>query len=133
VAGLGGALWRGGEAVAALADLVRRPVNRAAGQSGHTPTPSDHRPGRHLITAHSDKERAAATFKKGYGFHPLGAWLANTTESLAILLRVGNVGSNTFTDHAAVLGAALRQIPWRMRSRLLVRLDGAGASHELFS
>jgi Transposase DDE domain group 1 len=86
-----------------------------------------------LITAHSDKEGAAPTFKKGYGFHPLGAWLANTTESLAMLLRPGNAGSNTFTDHAAVLTAAIRQIPSRMRSRLLVRVDGAGASHELIT
>jgi hypothetical protein len=86
-----------------------------------------------LITAHSDKEGAAPTFKKGYGFHPLGAWLANTAESLAMLLRPGNAGSNTFADHAAVLGAAIRQIPSRMRSRLLVRIDGAGASHELIT
>ena len=86
-----------------------------------------------LITARSDKEGAAPTFKKGYGFHPLGAWLANTTESLAMLLRPGNAGSNTFTDHAAVLTAAIRQIPSRMRSRLLVRVDGAGASHELIT
>jgi DDE family transposase len=84
-----------------------------------------------LITARSDKEGAAPTFKKGYGFHPLGAWLANTAESLAMLLRPGNAGSNTFADHAAVLTAAVRQIPARMRTRLLVRVDGAGASHEL--
>jgi Transposase DDE domain group 1 len=84
-----------------------------------------------LITARSDKERAAPTFKSGYGFHPLGAWLANTAESLAMLLRPGNAGSNTFADHLAVLTAAIRQIPSRMRSRLLVRVDGAGASHEL--
>jgi hypothetical protein len=63
----------------------------------------------------------------------LGAWLANTAESLAMLLRPGNAGSNTFADHAAVLTAALRQIPARMRSRLLVRVDGAGASHELIT
>src|SRR5271166_1623611 len=86
-----------------------------------------------LITAHSDKQGAAPTFKKGDGFHPLGAWLANTTESLAMLLRPGNAGSNTFADHAAVLTAAIRQIPSRMRSRLLVRVDGAGASHELIA
>jgi len=79
----------------------------------------------------SDKEGAAPTFKKGYGFHPLGAWLAITTESLAMLLRPGNAGSNTFADHAAVLTAAIGQIPSRMRSRLLVRVDGAGASHQL--
>ena len=75
-----------------------------------------------LITARSDKEGAAPTFKMGYGFHPLGAWLANTAESLAMLLRPGNAGSNTFADHAAVLTAAIRQIPSRMRSRLLVRV-----------
>jgi len=86
-----------------------------------------------LITARSDKEGAAPTFKMGYGFHPLGAWCANTAESLAMLLRPGNAGSNTFADHAAVLTAAIRQIPARMRSRLLVRVDGAGASHELIS
>ena len=62
----------------------------------------------------------------GYGFHPLAAWLANTAESLAMLLRPGNAGSNTFADHAAVLTAAIRQIPSRMRSRLLVRVDGGG-------
>jgi Transposase DDE domain group 1 len=76
---------------------------------------------------------SSAENKKGYGFHPLGAWLANTAESLAMLLRPGNAGSNTFTDHAAVLGAAIRQIPARLRSRLLVRVDGAGASHELIT
>ncbi len=86
-----------------------------------------------LITAHSDKQGAAPTFKKGYGFHPLGAWLANTTECLAMLLRPGNAGSNTFAGHAAVLTAAIRQIPARFRSRLLVRVDGAGASHELIA
>jgi hypothetical protein len=50
---------------------------------------------------------------------------------MAMLLRPGNAGSNTFADHLAVLTAAIRQIPARMRSRLLVRVDGAGASHEL--
>ena len=32
-----------------------------------------------------------------------------------------------------MLTAAIRQIPSRMRSRLLVRVDGAGASHELIA
>src|SRR6266536_3396854 len=86
-----------------------------------------------LITARSDKEGAAPTFKKGYGFHTMGAWLSNTGESLAMLLRPGNAGSNTFADHLTVLAAAIRQIPLRMRCRLLVRVDGAGASHELIT
>jgi hypothetical protein len=84
-----------------------------------------------LVTARSDKEKAAPTWKKGYGFHPLGAWCANTRECLAMLLRPGNAGSNTFTDHRDVLAAAIGQIPARFRGKILVRVDGAGASHEL--
>src|SRR5690348_1379682 len=84
-----------------------------------------------LVTASSDKEGAAPTWKKGYGFHPLGAWLANTRECLAMLLRPGNAGSNTFTDHKEVLAAAIRQVPVRFRRKILIRVDGAGASHEL--
>jgi hypothetical protein len=84
-----------------------------------------------LVTAHSDKEGAAPTWKKGYGFHPLGAWCANTRECLHMLLRPGNAGSNTFTDHREVLTAALRQVPARFRRQILVRVDGAGAGHEL--
>lgn len=52
-----------------------------------------------LVTAHSDKEQAAPTFKRGFGFHPLCAFVdhgaAGTGEMLAILLRPGNAGSNT--------------------------------------
>jgi hypothetical protein len=77
-----------------------------------------------------DKQGAAATFKKGFGFHPLGGWCANTTESLAMLLRPGNAGSNTVADHIRVLGEAFAQIPVRHRRKILVRVDGAGATHE---
>jgi hypothetical protein len=84
-----------------------------------------------LVTASSGKEGAAATWKRGYGFHPLGAWAANTRESPAMLLRPGNAGSNTFTDHKEVLAAALRQVPARFRRKMVIRVDGAGASHEL--
>jgi hypothetical protein len=84
-----------------------------------------------LVTASSDKGGAAPTWKKGYGFHPLGAWLANTRECPAMLLRPGNAGSNTFTDHKEALAAALRQVPAPLRGKLLVRVDGAGASHDL--
>jgi hypothetical protein len=84
-----------------------------------------------LVTAHSGKQGAAPTWKMGYGFHPLAAWAANTRECLAMLLRPGNAGSNTFTDHRDVLAAAIRQVPARFRGKILVRVDGAGASHEL--
>jgi hypothetical protein len=84
-----------------------------------------------LVTSYSAKEGAAPTWKKGYGFHPLGAWCRNTRECLAMLLRPGNAGSNTFTEHKEVLAAALRQVPSRFRRRIIVRVDGAGASREL--
>jgi hypothetical protein len=83
-----------------------------------------------LITSHSDKQGAAVTFKKGFGFHPLGAWCANTAESLAMLLREGNAGSNTVSDHIRVLADAIEQIPARYRRKILVRVDGAGATHD---
>jgi hypothetical protein len=84
-----------------------------------------------LITAHSDKDGAAATFKKGWGFHPLGAWCANTGEVLAMLLRPGNAGANTVADHLIVLEQAIAAIPAAFRAKVLIRIDGAGATHEL--
>ncbi len=49
-----------------------------------------------LLTAHSDKENAAPTWKKGYGFHPLLCYLDRADvsggEALAGLLRPGNAG-----------------------------------------
>jgi len=92
-----------------------------------------------LITAHSEKELAAPTYKRGFGFHPLGSWVdhgpAGTGEPLAMMLRKGNAGSNTAADHIAVTQAALRQIPLlgnksRPGRKILIRADGAGGTHE---
>lgn len=84
-----------------------------------------------IVVAHSEKENAAATFKRTFGFHPLGVWCDNTTELLAAALRPGNAGANTAVDHIEVLGAAIGQIPAKHRKNLLIRADGAGASHDL--
>ena len=84
-----------------------------------------------IITTASKKAGAAVTFKKTFGFHPLAAWCANTTESLAMLLRPGNAGANTVADHIRVLGEALAQIPGQAAAKILVRVDGAGATHGL--
>ncbi|WP_338888780.1 IS1380 family transposase [Rhodococcus sovatensis] len=94
-----------------------------------------------LVTAHSDKQLAAPTYKRGYGFHPLLAFVdhgqAGTGEPLAALLRAGNAGSNTAADHIAVTRAALAQLPFttggRPGKKVLVRTDGAGASHVFMS
>lgn len=84
-----------------------------------------------IITAESKKQHAAATFKRTYGFHPLAAWCANTMEVLAMKLRPGNAGANDAGDHKKVLAWALAQVPGLVRRRILVRIDGAGATHEL--
>jgi hypothetical protein len=89
-----------------------------------------------LVTSHSEKENAKPTFKKGFGFHPLCAFVdhgqAGTGEPLAIALRPGNAGSNTAADHVAVISAALRQLPGgRAGKSVLVRIDGAGSTHKV--
>ena len=86
-----------------------------------------------LITAHSEKEKAAGNYKGGYGFHPLQAYLDETREAMGGLLRAGNAGSNTADDHVTVLDRALAQIPAEYLETLeiLVRADSAGATHGL--
>lgn len=48
-----------------------------------------------------------------------------------MMLRPGNAGANDAADHIAVFTASLAQIPAAARRRVLVRIDGAGASHAL--
>jgi Transposase DDE domain group 1 len=87
------------------------------------------------VTAHSDNDGAAGTFKGGFGFHPLLAYLdcadrAAGGQPLAGLLRAGNAGAD---DHITVLGVALEQLPRDVvaDAEILVRCDSAGATHEL--
>lgn len=86
-----------------------------------------------FVTAHSDKDRAAGTYKGGYGFYPLLAYLDHgdgTGEPLAGVLRPGNAGSNTTIDHGDVLELLLDQLPVTPAEvPMLVRADSAGASH----
>ena len=95
-----------------------------------------------LVTAHSEKEGAAPTFKRGFGHHPLWAFVdhgpAGTGEPLSVLLRPGNAGSNTAADHITVIRDALRQLPdhrpgTRPGRKVLIRSDAAGATHELLN
>jgi nucleotide-binding universal stress UspA family protein len=70
-----------------------------------------------LVTAHSEKEQARPTFKKGFGFRPLWTFIdhgpAGSGEPAAVLLRTGSAGSNTAADHITVVTAALAQLPRR--------------------
>ena len=83
-----------------------------------------------LVTAHSDKERAAGNYKHGFGFHPLLCYEATTEEALAGVLRPGNAGANTAADHISVLDLALEQLSEKAAGPgLLVRADSGGATH----
>ncbi len=87
-----------------------------------------------LVTTHPEEEGSASTFKKGFGYHPLGVWCDNGQESMALTLRPGNAGSNTTgrqRDHLAVQTGAMAQVPTTRRKNRLIRADGAGASHGL--
>ncbi|HEX6254692.1 MAG TPA: IS1380 family transposase [Euzebyales bacterium] len=84
-----------------------------------------------LVTAHSDKESAAGTYKRGFGFHPLLAYLDRddgTGEALAGQLRAGNAGANTAADHIDVFETAIDQLDGVDPARVLVRADSAGSS-----
>ncbi|WP_333489907.1 IS1380 family transposase [Brachybacterium paraconglomeratum] len=87
-----------------------------------------------LVTSHSEKEFARPTFKKGFGFHPLLAFVDHGTdgsgEMLTCLLRPGNAGSNTAADHKSVIADALTQVGMGSRPgrKVLVRIDGAGGT-----
>jgi hypothetical protein len=85
----------------------------------------------HLVTAHSDKEGATPTWKRGFGFHPLLCYLDCSGEPLAGILREGRAGANDAADHVEVLSLALEQIPASHLERpMLARSDSAGATHE---
>ncbi|MFJ2420725.1 IS1380 family transposase [Streptomyces brevispora] len=84
-----------------------------------------------VVTCTSRKEGAAGTFKGTWGHHPLGAWVANTRECVAMLLRPGNAAANDVADHKRVLAAALRQLALPLWSKLLIRIDGAAFSHDV--
>jgi Transposase DDE domain group 1 len=86
-----------------------------------------------LLDAHSDKQGAAGTYKGGFGFHPLLAYLDRgdgTGEALSGILRPGNAGSNTAADHIDVVELALAQLPTAAGDQpILVRADTGGATH----
>ena len=95
-----------------------------------------------LIEIHSEnKEQTAPTFKGGYGFHPMFCFADATGECLSAVLRPGNAGSNSVTDHITVLDAAIKQLPAAIAAghakndapelaarNVVVRADSAGCT-----
>ena len=113
---------RGGRGrVPVAGDRGQGPDRLAGHRHGRHP---GHRPLRQGGGGSHLEERATASTRWGPGARtPASAW--------PCCCRPGNAGSNTFTDHKEVLAAALKQVPARFRRRVMVRIDGAGASHDL--
>ncbi len=90
-----------------------------------------------IVTACSEKEQAAPTWKKTLGFHPLTVFADHgpegSGEPLAIMLRPGNAGSNTAADHIEAVRLALAQLPAGLRRRVLIRADSGGGTHEFLA
>ena len=97
-----------------------------------------------LVTCRTNKHDAAPTWKRSFGYHPLLAVDAARGEVLTVMLRPGNAGSNTASDHVIVLRQAIDALPATERAGHqpgddpakvqvsgLVRADAAGASHWL--
>jgi len=94
------------------------------------------------ITAHSDKEQAAPTFKRGFGFHRLWAFVDHgaegTGEPLTCLLRKGNAGSKHCRRPRRGRQGRARAVPrhkpgTRPGGKILIRADGAGATQEFLN
>ena len=95
-----------------------------------------------LLDVHAEKEDAAPTYKRGFGFNPLGAWCDNTKEPLGAMLRPGNAAPGNTDDHLELLERVVRAVPPEYAlgheegddpdlvvHPILVRADSAGASH----
>jgi hypothetical protein len=95
-----------------------------------------------LVEIHSEnKEATAATFKGGFGFHPMFCVADATGEAVAAVLRPGNAAANNVADHLAVLDTAIVQLPSEIAAghrlgdpaeavqrRVVVRADSAGCT-----
>jgi hypothetical protein len=95
-----------------------------------------------LVEIHSEhKEGTAATYKGGFGFHPMFCFADATGETLAARLRPGNAAANAVVDHLGVLDDAVAQLPAEIAAGhrrgddptavtrpVMVRADSAGAT-----
>src|SRR5680860_632517 len=105
------------------------------------PQPRSRRPGASIplvcgvtaaefLTRRFAARRTNCTENTASAAHLRAPWCAGGAALLTCMLRTGKAGSNTAVDHITVLGQAIGQIPPAQRKDLLVRCDGAGASHD---
>jgi Transposase DDE domain group 1 len=87
-----------------------------------------------IVTSCSEKEQAMPTWKKTYGHHPLTVFADHGPEGagepLAFLLRPGNAGSNTASEHIEATRLGLAQMPRHLRRRVLIRADSGGGTQD---
>ena len=95
-----------------------------------------------LLQVHSEnKQNAAPTYKRTYGFHPMLCFADATGEALSGILRPGSDGANDVADHVSVLDDAIAQLPEAIRAghhvdddsnpfarTLIARADSAGCT-----
>jgi DDE family transposase len=85
-----------------------------------------------LVTAHSEKEQAGPTYKRGFGFAPMCGFVDHgehgTGEALTVQLRPGKASPFDKDDHITALELALDQLPEDERDQVLVRADTGGCS-----
>lgn len=85
-----------------------------------------------LVTAHSEKENATPTHKRGFGFAPMCAFVDHgehgTGETLLAQLRAGRASPWDKADHIEALDLALAQLPEAERAQVLVRADSGACS-----
>ena len=68
----------------------------------------------HVI--HSEnKQGAAATYRRSFGFHPIYCFSDWTGECLSVRLRAGNAAANDIGDHTDVLDRAIGGLPEAVR------------------
>ena len=85
-----------------------------------------------LVSAHSEKEGAEPTYKRGYGFHPMCSTIdhgAHGTGDIGVInLRPGRASAWASAAHITVLDDTLAQLPENERGQVLVRTDTGGCS-----
>ena len=94
----------------AMAEVRAKVWSRSSATTGSSPVILDIDAS--LIEIHTDgKEQAGPTYKGGFGFHPMFCFADATGEVLSGVLRPGNAGANTVSDHLDVLDQAIAQLP----------------------
>ena len=85
-----------------------------------------------LVSAHSDKDGAEPTYKRGYGFHPMCSTIDHgaqgTGDTGVINLRPGRASAWDSADHITCLEDTLAQLPGDERAQVLVRADTGACS-----